>query len=266
MQNVCVQSTRDYGSIKRIGGNRLVNPRNVEVIKASMAEKHLIVPAILNENMEIIDGQHRFEACVELGFPFYFIVVDGYNLKDVQRINANMKNWNKQDFLDSFIDMFKSGHNEYINYVHLINFMKETGLPLDTSVILSDLSKSKISLTEDFKNGAFEFKNFSLSKDIAVALKDFEAYDHNKWKQSTFAKIFAHFYVNERYEHTRMIRNLPFTHDKLSLMGNEKTTITYLVDMYNYRSSKNDKLYDREIADSINETFKEMWWICKLLN
>lgn len=36
-------------------------------------------PIIVSEDFRIIDGQHRFEACKELGFPIYFLVMPSKN-------------------------------------------------------------------------------------------------------------------------------------------------------------------------------------------
>jgi len=254
--NVCVCSTTDYSEIKHVNGNRLTNPRNIEKIKNSMMIKHLVVPAILNENMEIIDGQHRLAACKELGFPFYYIVVDGYHLPEVQMINANMKNWVNQDFLNSFIDLYKLGDSSYINYVELSNFMEETSLPLRTALTLSDLRLAPAKVEERFKDGNFRFYSMQDAVKIAEALKDFEQYNGSKWNQSGFAKVFAQFFLNEKYNHETMIKNLPFTFNKLNLMGNEASTRANLIEMYNHRTPKAKKLYTDSLIDSWEDMLK----------
>ena len=142
--DICVQSTMDYSIVKHMMGNRVVNPSNVEKIKLSMSSKQLVVPAILNGRMEVIDGQHRLEACKQLGKPFYFIIVEGYSLNEVQMVNANMKNWNNDDFLESFIELYKCGQNEFANYVILRDFCKKHEMPLATALILSDPSPSSL--------------------------------------------------------------------------------------------------------------------------
>ncbi len=249
-EEMCVYSTTEYTEIKHIQGNRLVNPRNVELIKVSMSDKQLIVPAILNENMEVIDGQHRLEACKQLSLPFYYIVVDGYHLHEVQKINANMKNWSLPDFLDSFIDLYKLGNHEYRHYVELKNFMDDTGLPIATALALSDLTAHRNILLESFKNGEFQFRDINTARQIADALKDFEQYDAHKWKQSSFAKVFSSLYLNDAYSHDMMLKNLPFKWDLLKLMGNDTSTRTYLIDIYNHRTPRAKKLYAPEIIDA----------------
>ncbi len=249
-EEMCVYSTTDYSEIKHIQGNRLVNPRNVDLIKESMMEKQLVVPAILNEKMEIIDGQHRLEACKQLSLSFYYIIVEGYHLHEVQKINANMKNWSMLDFLDSFIDLYKLGNHQYKNYIELKNFMNDTGLPIATVLALSNPKEHKMELQESFRNGEFYFKNIGESKAIASALKDFEQYDVVKWKQTGFAKVFSSLFLNDRYSHEIMIKNLPFKWDLIKLMGNDVSMRTHLIAIYNHRTPRNKRLYAPEVIDS----------------
>jgi ParB-like chromosome segregation protein Spo0J len=59
--------TRDYGMFKRLKGNRDITTNRVAIIKASIENiGYISNPIICNENMEIIDGQGRYEACKEL--------------------------------------------------------------------------------------------------------------------------------------------------------------------------------------------------------
>ncbi len=252
-----VMETTNYGMIKYVQGNRLINPKNVEVIKESMMKKQLIVPAILNENMEIIDGQHRLEACKQLNLPFYFIIVEGYSLKEVQQVNANMKNWNMNDFLDSFIDLYKIGHAEYSEYIKLKDFIEKHQLPLSTALALSNLRIKDKDRIDNFMQGNFKFYNFAISEELAIALADFKRFDSYRWNQKSFAVTFASFYLNSDYNHVRMIKNLPFTHDRLKLMGSKASIISNLLEMYNYKSSKKDKLYQDRIQDAWTEMLSD---------
>lgn len=251
MENrICVHSTVDYDSIKHIDGNRTVNPKNVESIKRSMAEKQLVVPALLNEKMEIIDGQHRLSACRDLGLPFYYIIVEGYSLSDVQRVNANMKNWRLEDFLDSFIDLYNAGNSEYAQYAELKFFIEQTGLPLQTALVLSDIAGARYTVENNFRNGNFKFVNRDLAYEVAEALKDFEPYDHAKWKQVSFATMFCKLYFNATYSHSTMLKNLPQKSGLFSLMSNKKSILTYLIEIHNHRTPRKNRVYENVINDS----------------
>ena len=56
-----IQRTNKYDLFKRIESNREVNPAHLKKIEKSISEKNFLhlYPIIVNERMEIIDGQHR---------------------------------------------------------------------------------------------------------------------------------------------------------------------------------------------------------------
>ena len=69
-----VNSTNDYLKFKTLKGNRNVNKLHVRRLKESFKEAYLLSPIIVNQNFEIIDGQHRFEAAKSMELPINFII------------------------------------------------------------------------------------------------------------------------------------------------------------------------------------------------
>lgn len=60
-----IYKTKDYTSFRAIVSNREVNKAHVKKLAASIRKKNLLYirPVIVNDRMEIIDGQHRVAAC-----------------------------------------------------------------------------------------------------------------------------------------------------------------------------------------------------------
>jgi hypothetical protein len=116
-KDIVVQSTTDYGRFKSLAGNRVVNPLHVQRLTRSFREEYLISPIIVNERFEIIDGQHRFAAAMSESLPVYFILIDGYRLPQVQRLNTSTSNWKKVDYLNSYADL------GVLPYVQMKRFM-----------------------------------------------------------------------------------------------------------------------------------------------
>ena len=75
-----VHKTTDYFLFKPIDGNRNKNLLHINRLKKSISENYLFTVIIVNENYEIIDGQHRFECIKELELPLYYITCKGYGL------------------------------------------------------------------------------------------------------------------------------------------------------------------------------------------
>ena len=94
--------TNNYEKFSYVDGNRPLRKTHLKNLTESIAIKQIPVPIVIDENFKICDGQNRFEACKILGKPIYYIKVPGMTLDDIQRLNANTKTWDTQDFLDSF--------------------------------------------------------------------------------------------------------------------------------------------------------------------
>lgn len=56
---------------------------------------------IVNENREIIDGQHRFQACKELKEPIRFTVKKDYGVREMQIMNETQRQWSAIDTVNS---------------------------------------------------------------------------------------------------------------------------------------------------------------------
>lgn len=52
----------------------------------SIKELGLLQPILVNENFEIIDGNHRFEACKSLQVPIWYILSEGYGIEQAQAL------------------------------------------------------------------------------------------------------------------------------------------------------------------------------------
>jgi hypothetical protein len=86
-----VYITTKYSQFKILSDNRDVNSLHVKRLVESFNDMHLVCPIIVNENMEVIDGQHRLQASIETGLPIYYIQVPGYGIREVQRFKCQSK-------------------------------------------------------------------------------------------------------------------------------------------------------------------------------
>jgi hypothetical protein len=74
-----IQKTEDYNLFKRIVGNRTINKAQVRRLYDSYSIKPWLIqycPIIINDNNEVIDGQHRLEAIKRLKIPVYYLQVE----------------------------------------------------------------------------------------------------------------------------------------------------------------------------------------------
>lgn len=161
-----VYMTMDYNQFKRLVGNRDVTIRRKNRIKESIRNfGYILNPIVVNENMEIIDGQGRFEALRDLALPVYYVIADGAGVKECVAMNINMSNWKVIDYVNSYAEL---GNENYIRYKKLIE--EHEDLTVDE---VYGLIKNKIVTTgygsREIKDGELYFTEDRLSQVSIVA-------------------------------------------------------------------------------------------------
>lgn len=197
-----IYETYDYEMFEKVNGNRLLNSINYTKLLKSMEEKQLLIPICVNENLQIIDGQHRFNACKELKKPVHFYITEGYTIDDVKRANLVGKNWAKIDFLNLFISQ---SNKNYIDFAEILDIYK---------INLNDLLKVFASvqnitlkdLSKDFDNGYFSSDGKELVKNFFNALDDFKLF--SKYSSTQFVGAFMRLYFHKDYSHEKMKERL----------------------------------------------------------
>lgn len=110
--NYRLYETKDYSIFKKVDQNRLVKQANVNKIKKSIQEVgHLICPIVVDENCNIIDGQHRLRACEELDHPALILQNNLTTVSDISTAQTG-KGWTNFDYLTSFATLEKPGYQE----------------------------------------------------------------------------------------------------------------------------------------------------------
>ena len=99
-----IESTEDYTIFKEITSNREVDEKHVRKLMSSIRTKNLLElnPIIVNNSMQVIDGQHRLEAAKRLKETIYYVVSDKLSKSDIAELNANQKKWSLNDYINYF--------------------------------------------------------------------------------------------------------------------------------------------------------------------
>lgn len=241
--------TTDYSKFKFMVNNRDINKKYVAKLKKSMSDRGYIGSGILvNENFEVLDGQHRLKSCMELGIPVKYIIKHGYDIEQISALNMYGHNWNVNTFVDSYV---KSGNDHY-------KFLSETCEKYKVStasmkVIIThikrenapdsekkEISAGKIAL--DINNGLLELNDFEreLIIDFLEALEIFSFF--KKYHTDTFIRAFVELYTKKDYSQLQMIKRLENFSDFLT---EKKNKFQYLDILCNdiYSKGRGAKIY-----------------------
>jgi len=162
-----IRTTTNYNQFKQLTGNRSINQSHKARLMESMRENYRFTVITVNENYEVIDGQHRLACAKELSLPVHYVVCKGYGLSDVQQLNANLKRWTTNDYLEGYCEMDNS------NYLFYRLFKNKYKLGHNECMRL--LSGSNSYKFDDFRNGEFKVADSAKAVDYAekiVALED----------------------------------------------------------------------------------------------
>lgn len=162
-----VYRTKDYTLFKRLGGNRIINDSHVEQIKKSIESNGYIrSPIIVNENMVVIDGQHRLEAVKRLGLPVEFVIAVGADFSECVALNnETTSKWTYADWVNAYAER---GNEDFIRIATLAK--KYSLLPFTT--ILYVVNDCRIGDHKAIKNGTFVLSDsdFAHSDEILSTL------------------------------------------------------------------------------------------------
>jgi hypothetical protein len=239
--NPIIQTTNDYSKFKIIKENRNVNQLHLKRLKQSMTQTPLISLIIVNEKMEIIDGQHRFYVSKDLGLPINYVVVYGYGIKEVQILNVNSVNWKKIDYLDGHV---KRGLEPYIKFKKFMADFPQ--LNFSTCIkVLSGLRSSRTKSIEglkvmstNFEDGTFLIPDLGKSYNIADMILDYRNF-FPKFNDNTFIITLLYLFEHEKYSHKEMMSKLNLQPRALAMCKTQAQYLGVLEDIYNYhRKSK----------------------------
>lgn len=233
-QNVgALYMTYNYDQFKLMPGNRPTNGAHVQHLKKSFELRQLIVPVLVNDRMEIIDGQHRVEVCRQLGLPVYFIILQKYGIREVQMLNTNMKNWSVDDYLSCYCNQ---GIEDYIKYREL-----RAKFGFDHQVSLAFLMGNTSKFHQIFNEGNLKIKSYEKAEKGAQMVSEFSKY-YKGYKRKTFVFAMMAIMKHPDYNHMEMLDKVALQQTKLVDCPTVETYISLLEELYNYHRAKNKRV------------------------
>lgn len=230
-----IEITTEYEVFERMPGNRPVDEGHVADLMKRMRTKDLFTPIQINQNFEVIDGQHRLEARRRLGLPVPFFCVSDYGLEEVQELNAQQKKWSIEDFTNSFIER---GNKEYQVYQW---FRRQYSLPhtLAVQLLMGDSSDSgRIgghSVKAIFQGGQLKVNNLTAAKDKAEMLLKISPY-FTHWNNRGFVAALMFCLRKKAFDFAKFLHRVETNPTMLKPCATTEQYILLVEEIYNYRS------------------------------
>lgn len=102
--NQGIQSTKDYSIFSTIEGNREIKNQKLARLTLSVMSNNMLAvnPIIVNNKMQVIDGQHRLEVAKANSLEIYYVTLSGGAIDNIIALNSNITPWNTVDFINSY--------------------------------------------------------------------------------------------------------------------------------------------------------------------
>lgn len=241
-QQITIYTTTDYEQFNRLKGNRDVTNKRVAIIKESITRVGYISnPIIVNEGLEVIDGQGRLEALKQLGMPIEFRIVKGLGIVECRAMNLKPTGWSISDFVKSYAEY---GNENYIRF-------KKIADKYDFGYTLAyALAKNNVygggAVQGDLRDGTLYFDKAAAEKleDVFSYLVEFkEVQKRVGGRKELFFGAIGWIALQDGVDRERLRVSIIQQANAISPAAQTEPTLKELSEVYNKGYSKNNRRY-----------------------
>lgn len=241
-----VYKSYDYDKFSFLTGNRNFCMERVAEIKKTIKKCGArMIPIVVNKKMQIIDGQHRYLACKELGLPILYVIDEDADVEVARLINNTQAGWKFIDFVYSWASMNNVDYNKLYK---LLTDKSLYGISAGTRIAATSgiYHNSSNGLTRKMiREGKYTFNRFDGDEEVAK-------------NRMIEAKKLYQIYYEACNEETDVKKDL-FLNAILFMLDNSKTVT---VDLLRTAMEHNCKQYHPLQRESFDVYVK---YLCKIL-
>lgn len=167
----------NYDEFKILDFNRTLNRKHIEELKKSITQYGYLDshPIVVNSDMEILDGQHRFKALREMGLPIKYEVVEDPDEKLIIELNTSQKKWTREDYINYYATKYGNP-----NYLRIARLSKSMNISPIEVITLGKCVSDGSNISRVIKTGKLKFtineemrceSNFKKIKDLTTSLR-----------------------------------------------------------------------------------------------
>lgn len=229
-----VQQTTNYNLFRPLPGNRPVDPRRVEKLIKSIASIGQLIPIIVNEKYEIVDGQARFAALQALKLPVVYIMIPGYGHKECVEMNSSQTGWGAAAYIKSFADLGNTA------YIYLLSLTREYKVPMNVIISAANSNVNKRMGPLGIKDGTFQMsaKEYDSAREVLDYINQFvPEISKLKGRLEYYYMALIVCYRNiPEVNKLKLLENVRAYGHKLGAVADIDSAMGQLEQVYNYRN------------------------------
>lgn len=240
--NKTIYASTDYDKFKFLECNRAVSPTRLEAMVESLNTINLLEqnPIIVDEELNIIDGQGRFMAAKKLGLPiFYTVLHKSAESREVLKIlNVKQVQWVPNDYLEYYVSLGNK------NYIRFKEFIKEYKLSISCGLTYvrgsgSHSAKKIFSIGSLIFDATEEIRELASAAHKIVEILSIRGTKSRIAKEQRFHEAIKEFLSCPAVDRKNFIEKVESAPQKMRKMATKWDYIEMCVDIYN--TSKRSK-------------------------
>lgn len=247
---VKVQYENNHSKFTLLDDNRDIRVRHVESLMTSIRKFGQLMPIVVNEKMEVIEGQHRLRACSELKVPVAYIISLKASGKDVAVMNNSQEGWKNRDYLKHFSH---TNHYNSSEYKKVQKFFDTYSLPFHTGLmILSGIEFKNRSNDRgpmpSFREGTFKVSDLETANTIGAQLMKFKSFVPRLVRVNKFCLAFVRVSKLENFSLQLAYSQIEKNFKKFERCGNQEEWDEAMVKAYNHQLKAKGKKKQKRIS------------------
>ena len=230
--------------------NRDIDKKHVAMLAISIRRYGQLMPIVVNENLQVIEGQHRLKACMELGIPVAYIISQKTSSKDVAIMNNSQKGWKNRDYLKHFSH---SNHSNSSTYKKITTFFKSYPLPFSIGIMLLagdfegslETGNTKGHMPK-FRDGSFKIANLEEAEVKAGQLLKLKGLVPHLVQIRKFCVAFLRCSMIENFKISTCYDQMKKYHSRFGHPGNQREWIDEFCKVYSHKLNKVKKISPRK--------------------
>lgn len=226
--------TTDSRRWEATGGD--IERRKAKIAKSVEMVGYIHAPIIVNEKMEIIDGQARFAYCKEHEIPITYYVIHGLTIDECIAMNIGLTNWNIRDYIKSYADR---GFQSYVLAEKFLEMSPYSYSPTMWALIRTEATNS--GTVNKIKEGrlTIDQESFSAGRDIIAFWEKFDDIKSNR--RNDFLIALGYCYMLTEVDNNILVKKIHDRPRDFMTIANITDAIGVIEDTYNVR--RRDHVY-----------------------
>lgn len=234
-----IHTTTDYEKFDFSSYNRPIRDPHIKFLKKQIKKQGLLQPLLVTSDGQIVDGQHRFHACRELGVPVQYVVRDGMSMGDVVELNNCAMRWTLLDKVQSYA---AQGVEDYIKLMDLYRLCLEVSpkFSVKSAAFIAQGAATQTTAQgrkQNLGGGTWKFPD---DEDAAMARLEAIA-QFSQWKfftQNSFITAFLRcMRTVEGFDHEELLRKAEMNPHVFMHAGTTEEYMRMFERVYNHRKS-----------------------------